>query len=74
MSSEFHALSVHLCLSCSIYQEAAAFLKKRASIEEEYGKSLQKLSRSTADTYSMSDGKAGCVIPSMPCLLLFPNI
>lgn len=43
-------------------QEAAVFLKKRAVIEEEYGKSLQKLSRGTAEVYSMNDGKAGCVV------------
>lgn len=35
------------------------FLKKRAAIEEEYGKGMQKLSRSTAEMYSLNDGKAG---------------
>lgn len=37
------------------------FFKKRAIIEEEYGKSLQKLARSTSEAYSMNDGKAGYV-------------
>ena len=35
------------------------FFKKRATLEEEYGKSLQKLARTSADIYSMTDGKAG---------------
>jgi Rho GTPase-activating protein RGD1 len=42
-------------------QEASVFFKKRAAIEEEYGKNLQKLARSTSEMYSMNDGKAGCV-------------
>ena len=29
-------------------------------MEEEYGKTLQKLSRSTAEMYAVNDGKAGC--------------
>lgn len=40
-------------------REASVFLKKRALIEEEYGKNLQKLARTTAEAYSMNDGKAG---------------
>ncbi|KAF8912465.1 GTPase activating protein [Mucidula mucida] len=43
-------------------REASVFLKKRAVIEEEYGKSLQKLSRSTAEVYSLNDGKAGTFV------------
>lgn len=35
------------------------FFKKRAMIEEEYGKTLQKLARSTSDVYALNDGKAG---------------
>jgi hypothetical protein len=31
-------------------------------IEEEYGKSLQKLARSTAETYAANDGKAGTFV------------
>jgi Rho GTPase-activating protein RGD1 len=37
------------------------FFKKRATIEEEYGRNMQKLSRATADQYAMSEGKAGYV-------------
>jgi hypothetical protein len=40
-------------------QEASVFFKKRATLEEEYGKGLQKLSKTTAEMYSMSEGKAG---------------
>ena len=42
-----------------IQQEASAFFKKRALMEEEYGKNLQKLARSTAEVYAINDGKAG---------------
>ena len=42
-----------------LVQEASVFFKKRAALEEEYGKSLQKLSKATSDVYSMNDGKAG---------------
>lgn len=61
--------SKSLCISTSInvwvcineYQEASVFLKKRAILEEEYGKSMQKLARTSSDVYSMNDGKAGLV-------------
>ncbi|KAG9309469.1 hypothetical protein JVU11DRAFT_10438 [Chiua virens] len=43
-------------------REASVFFKKRAVLEEEYGKSLQKLARSTSDVYSMNDGKAGSFV------------
>ncbi|THU92989.1 RhoGAP-domain-containing protein [Dendrothele bispora CBS 962.96] len=43
-------------------REASVFLKKRAVIEEEYGKSLQKLARTTSEVYSMNDGKAGTFV------------
>lgn len=42
-----------------ILQEAQVFLKKRAVLEDEYGKGLQKLARQTSEVYAMSDGKAG---------------
>lgn len=42
-----------------IYQEASAFFKKRAAIEDEYGRNLQKIARATSETYAMNDGKAG---------------
>ncbi|KAF7308512.1 hypothetical protein HMN09_00700300 [Mycena chlorophos] len=48
-------------ISC---REASVFLKKRAAIEEEYGKSMHKLARMTAETYSMHDGKAGTFVAS----------
>jgi Rho GTPase-activating protein RGD1 len=41
------------------HQEASVFLKKRAILEEEYGKSMQKLARTSSDVYAMNDGKAG---------------
>ncbi|KAF8141964.1 hypothetical protein EV363DRAFT_1249073 [Boletus edulis] len=43
-------------------REASVFFKKRAVLEEEYGKSLQKLARSTSEVYSMNDGKAGSFV------------
>ncbi|GLB43374.1 putative fes/CIP4, and EFC/F-BAR homology domain containing protein [Lyophyllum shimeji] len=46
-------------ISC---REASVFFKKRAAMEEEYGKNMQKLARSTAETYSMNDGKAGSFV------------
>jgi hypothetical protein len=44
-----------------LFQEASAFFKKRAVIEDEYGRTLQKLSRSTSEVYAVNDGKAGFV-------------
>jgi len=35
------------------------FFKKRAVIEEEYGKSMQKLAKTTSEVYALSEGKAG---------------
>jgi len=46
-------------LHLRIYQEASVFFKKRALIEEEYGKTLQKLARTTSEVYAVNDGKAG---------------
>jgi len=40
-------------------QEASAFFKRRAMLEDEYGRNLQKLARSTSELYAMSEGKAG---------------
>jgi Rho GTPase-activating protein RGD1 len=40
-------------------KELANFIKKRAAIEEEYGKSLLKLSQSCTDTVDKGDGKQG---------------
>ena len=51
------------------------FFKKRAMLEEEFGRGMQKLAKNTADVYAMNDGKAGCV---KPILLFFdpssPNL
>ncbi|GAA5918455.1 hypothetical protein JCM6882_005138 [Rhodosporidiobolus microsporus] len=45
-------------------REASAFLKKRAQIEEEYARSLIKLSKSSLESYSIGDGKAGSYVSS----------
>lgn len=45
-------------------QEASVFFKKRAVLEEEYGRSMQKLSKMTSEVYSMNDGKAGYAMTS----------
>ncbi|OBZ66849.1 Rho GTPase-activating protein 23 [Grifola frondosa] len=41
-------------ISC---REASIFLKKRAMVEEEYGRSMQKLAKTTSDTYATNDGR-----------------
>lgn len=62
MSGTFcRELTFGLDLTQWLAQETSVFFKKRAAIEEEYGKNLQKLARTTSDVYSMNDGKAGCV-------------
>ncbi|KIJ55136.1 hypothetical protein M422DRAFT_151215 [Sphaerobolus stellatus SS14] len=43
-------------------REASLFLKKRAGLEEEYGRSMQKLSRTSSEVYSLNDGKAGTFV------------
>ncbi|THH27126.1 hypothetical protein EUX98_g7071 [Antrodiella citrinella] len=43
-------------------REASVFFKKRAVLEEEYGRNMQKLSKTTAETYAMNDGKAGTFV------------
>lgn len=45
-------------------REASFFLKKRAVIEEEYARGMAKLARSTFETYSLSDAKAGTFVKS----------
>lgn len=44
-------------------QQTAAFLKKRAVIEEEYARAMSKLARSSAESYASAEGKAGYVLP-----------
>ncbi|KAI0272746.1 GTPase activating protein [Gloeopeniophorella convolvens] len=43
-------------------REASVFFKKRAALEEEFGKGMQKLAKSTAEVYAMNDGKAGSFV------------
>ncbi|KAH9931810.1 GTPase activating protein [Fomitopsis serialis] len=43
-------------------REAANFFKKRALLEEEYGRGMQRLAKATSDAYSASDGKAGTFV------------
>ena len=48
-----------LLLRAARTQEAAAFLRKRAVLEDEYGKQMQKLSRASSTEYATTEGKAG---------------
>ncbi|GAA6023927.1 hypothetical protein JCM10207_009279 [Rhodosporidiobolus poonsookiae] len=50
-------------------REASAFLKKRAQIEEEYARSLSKLAKSSIESYSVGEGKAGSYVSSWISLL-----
>ncbi|KZV59915.1 RhoGAP-domain-containing protein [Peniophora sp. CONT] len=43
-------------------KEVAGFLKRRAAVEDEYGRKLLKTARSTAESYALSDGKAGSFV------------
>jgi Rho GTPase-activating protein RGD1 len=46
-------------ISC---REASFYFRKRAVLEEDYGKSLLKLARTTSDVYSNGEGKAGTFV------------
>lgn len=46
-------------------REASVFFKKRAVLEEEYGRGMHKLAKVTAEVYAMNDGKAGYVRASI---------
>jgi hypothetical protein len=48
-------------------KEAIQYFKKRAAIEEEYGKAMVKLSQSMQDSTAKMDGKQGCVFYHPPC-------
>lgn len=37
------------------------FFKKRAVLEEEFGRGMQKLAKNASELYAMNDGKAGYV-------------
>jgi Rho GTPase-activating protein RGD1 len=56
-------LSLSIITTPQPLQEASVFFKKRAMLEEEFGRGMQKLAKNTADIYAMNDGKAGCVNP-----------
>ncbi|KAJ8487154.1 hypothetical protein ONZ51_g4392 [Trametes cubensis] len=43
-------------------REAAAFLKRRAGVEDEYGRAMQKLARQAANEYATSEAKAGSFV------------
>ncbi|KAI0048722.1 RhoGAP-domain-containing protein [Auriscalpium vulgare] len=43
-------------------REASVFFKKRAVLEEEFGRGMQKLAKNTSEVYSMNDGKAGSFV------------
>ncbi|KAG8855526.1 hypothetical protein FRB96_007030 [Tulasnella sp. 330] len=46
-------------ISC---RESSAFFKKRAVIEDEYGRTLQKAARMAHEQYALNDGKAGTFV------------
>lgn len=50
-------------------REAANFFKKRAVLEEEYGRSLLKLSKASLESYGSVDGKAGSYVSSYHTIL-----
>ena len=54
-----HQMNSSLPFPTFNFQEASVFFKKRAIIEDEYGKQLQKLARTTSEVYGLNDGKAG---------------
>lgn len=43
-------------------REASVFFKKRALLEDEYGRAMQKVSKTSSEVYSMNDGKAGSFV------------
>lgn len=55
-------LTERLKRNASSCREASVFLKRRAAIEEEYGRQLAKLARTSNETYSVSEGKTGYVV------------
>ena len=52
-----------------VSQETSVFLKKRAQIEDDYGRAMQKLARERMESYSLSDGKAGSFVTAFQALL-----
>ncbi|QRW17295.1 Rho-GTPase-activating protein [Rhizoctonia solani] len=43
-------------------REASIFFRKRAALEDEFGRGLFKLARTTTEVYAMNDGKAGSFV------------
>ncbi|CAE6509538.1 unnamed protein product [Rhizoctonia solani] len=43
-------------------REASIFFRKRAALEDEFGRGLYKLARTTSEVYAMNDGKAGSFV------------
>lgn len=50
-------------------RETSVFLKKRAQIEDDYGRAMQKLARERMEAYSLSDGKAGSFVTAFQALV-----
>lgn len=50
-------------------REASGFFRKRAALEEEYGRTLQKLAKSSLESYGSVDGKAGTYVTSYHTIL-----
>jgi hypothetical protein len=46
-------------ITVSLSKEASAFLKKRAAIEEEYGKAMIKIAKGGKESYYTTDFKRG---------------
>ena len=62
---------LYILTTCCIHyiKETSVFLKKRAQIEEDYGRAMQKLSRERMESYSVSDGKAGSFVKVFTAVL-----
>ncbi|CAE7217022.1 unnamed protein product [Rhizoctonia solani] len=43
-------------------REASIFFRKRAALEDEFGRGSYKLARTTSEVYAMNDGKAGSFV------------
>jgi Rho GTPase-activating protein RGD1 len=50
------------------------FFKKRAVLEEEFGRGMQKLAKSAVDQYAMNDGKAGYVSSPPSLYAPYPDL
>ncbi|KAI7862863.1 Rho GTPase activation protein [Spinellus fusiger] len=59
LDSGFHCLLDKVKQDMQIAKDAAIFLKKRAAMEEEYGKQLNKLAQSTAEAFDKAHPRSG---------------